>query len=341
MPHTVLVTGATGFIAKHIVLQLLNAGHSVIGSVRSLDREAELRDAIAPHLNDPAALDRLRVIALDLTRDDGWAEAMQGVDALMHTASPFPMVQPKDEDELIRPAVDGALRALRAAHVAGVHRVILTSSVAAVTNTDLPPDRTAFTEADWTDPDHPASTPYVKSKTLAEKAAWDFVVKEAPEIQLTTINPSLVLGPPLDGNYGTSIQVIERLLHATDPMLPEVGFSVVDVRDIAAMHVAALDRPDTAGNRYIGSEQFVWFVELAQMLKRAHPDRKVVTRKAPGFVIRLLALFDPSIRSILPSLGQRIELSADRAREELGIDFTSAEDAVHATAAWLVANRVV
>ena len=337
MTQTILVTGATGFIAKHIVLQLLNAGHSVVGSARSLDRAAELRAAVDPHLTDPAALDRLRVVALDLTRDDGWAEAMQGVDAVMHTASPFPMVQPDDEAEVIRPAVDGAVRALRAASAAGVGRVVLTSSVVAVTNTDLPAGRTAHTEDDWTDLDHPATNAYGRSKTLAERAAWEFVRDEAPGMALTVINPALVLGPPLDGTYGTSVGVVERLLHAKDPMLPRVGFSVVDVRDIAAMHVAALERPDTAGKRYIGAESFVWFHEVAAVLKQAHPERRIVTRIAPGLVIRALALFDPAIRSILPGLGKRSDISGQRAREELGIAFIPADETVRATAAWLIA----
>lgn len=341
MPRTVLVTGATGYIAKHIVLQLLDAGHTVVASARRLDRAAELRTALAPHLDDPASLDRLRIVALDLTRDDGWPQAMEGVDALMHTASPFPMVQPRDAEEVIRPAVDGTLRALGAARRAGVSRVVLTSSIAAIMGGDLPPGRNAFTEDDWTDTAHPVATPYVKSKTLAERAAWDFTRAEAPGIALTTINPGFVIGPPLDRNYGTSIQAIERLLQAKDPMLPRFGFCVVDVRDVAAMHVAALERPDTAGKRYIGAERFMWFQEMAAYLRTVFPDRRIVTRGAPDFVVRLLALFDPSIRTIVPTLGRRDEVSNARARADLGIAFRSAEEALHASAAWLIENRIV
>lgn len=338
MTKTVFVTGATGFIAKHIVLQLLDAGYEVVGSTRSASRETELRDALAPHLDDRAALDRFRVVALDLTQDEGWSEAMAGADALMHTASPFPMVQPKDENALIRPAVEGTRRALKAARDAGIDRVVLTSSVAAVSSSALPAGRAVYTEDDWTDIDHPTASAYIKSKTLAERAAWTFVEEEAPGLALTAINPSLVLGPPLDGNFGTSVQLIERLLSGKDPMLPKFGFNVVDVRDVAAMHVAALARPETAGRRYIGSDRFLSFIEIARVVKAAYPDRKIATREAPNVAMRLLALFDPSIRQILPSLGRRDEVSNERARAELGLSFRPAETSIRETADWLVAR---
>ncbi|MEL7116448.1 MAG: NAD-dependent epimerase/dehydratase family protein, partial [Pseudomonadota bacterium] len=196
MAQTVFVTGASGFIAKHIIVKLLIAGFDVIGSVRKIERESEVHAAVAPHVDGDIA-DRLRCVALDLGNDAGWDEALQGADVLMHTASPFPRTQPKNEEDIIRPAVDGTLRALRAAKAAGITRVILTSSSVAVTNTDLPADRRTYTEDDWTDINHPAATPYVKSKTLAEKAAWDYIRDEAPEVALTVINPVFVLGTPL------------------------------------------------------------------------------------------------------------------------------------------------
>ncbi len=342
MPQTVFVTGASGFIAKHIVVRLLNAGYKVVGSVRSLDRSGEVRDAVAPHLESGDDLDaRLRFVALDLGSDDGWEAALEGSDVLMHTASPFPLVQPKNEDEVIRPAVDGALRALKAAKAAGIGRVVITSSTVSITNCALPDGRTAYDERDWTDVSQPDLTPYAKSKTLAEKAAWDFVEQEAPEIALTVINPAFVLGPPLDANYGTSVKVVERILRAKDPMLPQIGFSTVDVRDVAEMHVRALERPETIGKRYAGVDRFLWFHEIAEVLKAAHPDRKIVTRKAPGFVVRVLALFDKAIRGILPDLGQRREVSNARAVADLGMEFIAVEEAVRASGAWLIENEVV
>jgi dihydroflavonol-4-reductase len=339
--QTVFVTGATGYIAKHLVLKLLNAGHSVVGSARSQSREAELQDAVRPHLNDPAALERLRVVALDLSKDDGWDLAMQGVDVLMHTASPFPLVQPKDENDLIRPAVDGALRAVKAAQKAGITRVIMTSSSAAVMNTTLPTGRTTHDESDWTDLNHPASVPYVKSKTLAERAVWDWAAKDAPEMQITMINPVFVQGAPLDNNFGTSVDVIKRFMGGKDPMVPKIGFPIVDVRDIAEMHIRAMDRPESIGKRFIGSDRFIWFQEMTQILKADHPDRKIPTRVAPNMMIKMLALFDPSLRSILPSLGKHESVSNDRSRAILGMDFHDIRDSIRATGAYLADNKLV
>lgn len=339
MQQTVLVTGATGFIAKHIALKLLNAGHFVRGSLRSLDRATEVIEALHLHMAGRRDLtERIDFAVLDLARDAGWGKAMDGVDVLMHTASPFPMTQPKDDNDLIRPAVDGTLRALRAAQAAGIKRVILTSSSAAVIGTDLSDGRDRYDEGDWTDPDRPGTTAYTKSKTLAERAAWEFVAHQAPDMQLTTINPVFVLGPPLDSHYGTSLQVIERCLRGQDPMLPQFAFPVVDVRDVAEAHLRALERPETAGHRIIVADKTLWFHEMAEVLKTDHPDRKITTRKAPNALVRVLGLFDPAIRSVLPTLGRFDIVSNARARDMLGLDFISAEDAVRAAGAWLVEN---
>lgn len=322
MTQTVLLTGASGYIAKHVVVALLNGGYKVCGSVRSLSRADEVREAVKPMLADSTNLDdRLTFVTLDLASDDGWDAALDGVDALMHTASPFPLEQPKNENELIRPAVDGTLRAMRAAQKAGVARVVLTSSVVAISPGRLPEGKIAHTEDDWTDIKDPIVSAYGKSKTLAEKAAWEFVTNRAPGIALTTINPSLVIGPPLDRNYGTSVSLLERILAAKDPMLPNICFGCVDVRDVAAMHVAALDKPDTAGQRFIANDRTMSFVEIAQTLKAGMPGRKIVTRQAPSFVIRLLARFDKSIKTVLPILDKRDAFSNARARDQLGIDF--------------------
>lgn len=335
MPNTVLVTGITGFIAKRLARDLLQDGHSVVGSLRSESRAEEVRASLRAHLDDPAALDRLRFVALDLTRDDGWTEAMAGVDVLMHTASPFPLVSPKSEEEIIRPAVDGTLRALRAAKGAGVGRIILTSSVVAIEATAK---SGPYTEDDWSDLDHPKATAYYKSKTLAERAAWDFVA-DNPEIRLTTINPALVLGAPLDARYGTSLALIERLLSGRDPMLPDIGFGIVDVADISAMHIAAMERPESAGQRFIGANGTMTLPRIAQHLAARHPDRRIATRIAPKPLLWVLSRIDPSIRGVLPGIGQAPSFDNSKARQALGINFTAPLQAIEAAADAVLARQ--
>ena len=338
--QTVLLTGASGYIAKHIAVQLLNAGYAVRASLRNLNRADEVRAAVLPHVTG-AVGERLTFVALDLELDAGWAEALSGVDVLMHTASPFPLSQPKNAQDLIRPAVQGALRALNAAKAAGVMRVVLTSSSAAVAGGPLPPGKTAFDESDWTDPNAPGTSAYTQSKTLAERAAWDFVRDIAPQMQLTTINPGLVIGQPLDKHFGSSVSVVERFLNAKDPMLPRFGLPAVDVRDVALAHVRALATPSSAGKRYITSDRFLWFTDMGQILKARFPTRKIVTRQAPDFVVRILALFDKAIASILPVLGKRNEVSGARAQAELGITFRDARESLVETAQFLIDNKLV
>ncbi len=333
----VLVTGASGFIARHIIVKLLNAGYRVRGTVRSPDREGAVTAAVRPRLKDTSSLDqRLTFAVADLSADSGWPPAMQGIEAVIHTASPFPLVQPKDEQAVIRPAVDGTLRVLRAAHAAGIVRVVMTSSSVAIAEAALPAGRTAHDEQDWTDANAATATPYTKSKTLAERAAWEFVRAEAPGMALTTINPGFVLGAPIGDDFGTSVQVIERLLRAKDPMLPDFGFPVVDVADVAEAHVRALTTPAAAGQRIITSDAFMWFTEMAELLKATWPERRIVTRRAPNALVRLLGLFDPAIRSIVPILGRRTELSNAKAQTLLGMRFTPAREAVLATAKYLI-----
>lgn len=326
---TVLVTGASGFIAKHIILQLLNQGYDVVGSLRSPKRGDEVIKAVTPHLNEATDLEkRLRFVTLDLSSDDGWADAMTGVDALLHTASPFPLNQPKNADDIIRPAVDGTLRALKSAHQAGITRVVLTSSVAAIAYGHQKNASREFDHTDWTPLDQGYISPYTRSKTMAEMAAWDFVKNAAPEMELTTVNPALVVGAPLDEHYGASQSLIERLLKASDPMLPKMAMGLVDVLDIAAMHVRALDHPASIGERLPGSAEVLRFKGMAEIVKQAYPDRKTVTREAPSFVIRLASMIDKSLQQVVPELGRDFQLSSRNSVEKLEMKLRPAKKAL-------------
>lgn len=326
----VLLTGVSGFIAKHIALKLLNAGYAVRGTLRRMDRADEVRAAVAPYLTEQAG--ELTFVQADLESDAGWAEALQGVTALVHTASPFPIAQPKDPAQVIRPAVEGTERVLKAAAAAGVTRVVLTSSAVAVLNEGKPD--TLQDEADWCDIHLPTTTPYAKSKTLAERAAWE--IAKARGLKLTTINPGLVFGPPLDGHYGSSLSLVERFLKGRDPMLPPMGLPVVDVRDVAEMHLRALQRPETEGRRYIASSGSMAFVDMGRTLKAAYPTRRIPTREAPKAIVRLLSVFDPTIKSILPKLGHLERVSNARAVKEMGMEFIAPKAALLAAADWLV-----
>lgn len=337
----ILVTGGSGFIAKHIVLQLLNEGFEVRASVRSMDRSAEIMAAMVLHAKNTDSLDtRLTFCELDLNSDAGWDDALQNCQALMHTASPFPMEQPEGEQVLIKPAVEGTLRALKAAQKAGVERIILTSSIVSIYNKRLAAGRNRYDETDWSETNSPMATAYSKSKTQAEKAAWNYV-REHPELKLTSICPSLVLGPPLDGKIGASLGVIARLMNGKDPMVPNLGMALVDVRDIAQMHVRALQRPESAGNRFIGSERFMWMRDIALVLKAEYPDRKIPLRVAPDWLMRIMGMFDKTIKGILPTLGREIPLDNSAAAEILGIEFIEARQAIRTSASSLIRENIV
>ncbi len=340
---TVLLTGASGYIGKHITLRLLSDGYHVRASVRTASKANEVRRAVAAHLASNFDLDSaLSFVTLDLESDAGWGEALTGVDVLMHSASPFPIASPKNEDDLIRPAVDGTLRALGAAHAAGVTRVILTSSVAAVYGTELASGKTEFDETSWSDVTHPVGRiAYTKSKTLAEKAAWDFVATTAPEISLTTVNPVLVAGAPLDEHFGSSVSVVERILNRKDPVLPDISFSIVDVKDVAAMHVRSITTPASVGQRLIASSGARTFMQIAQILKAAFPGRKFTTTRAPSALIRFLAIFDGEIRAVLPSLGKHIGINSSKAQKVFKMTFIPVETTLVETAKYLIDNGFV
>ena len=328
----VLVTGGSGFIATHCILQLLEAGYRVRTTVRALEREPEVRATLKAAGAQPG--ERLAFFAADLTANAGWAEAAAGCDFVLHVASPFPLNVPRHEDELIVPAREGALRVLRASRDAGVRRVVQTSSFAAI-GYGHPLMARAFNEHDWTQVDGPGLTAYAKSKTLAERAAWDFMAREAGPLELAVVNPVGVFGPVLGADFSTSIELVKRMLEGALPALPRITFGVVDVRDVADLHLKAMTAPDAAGERFLAlAGDFLTLRDIALILKRRLGDaaRRVPTRELPDWLLRLVALVDKSVGQVVPELGKPKNASSDKARRMLGWAPRSAEDALVATA---------
>jgi nucleoside-diphosphate-sugar epimerase len=337
---TVLVTGGSGFVGGYCILRLLAEGHAVRTTVRSLQREGEVRARLAA-AGAPADA-RLSFFGADLGSDAGWTEAVAGCDYVLHVASPFPSSVPKDENELVVPAREGALRVLRAARAAGVSRVVLTSSFAAI-GYGHPPRTAPFTEADWTNPDGEDVQPYVKSKTLAERAAWDFVA-EGGGPELAVVNPVGVFGPVLAADYATSILIVQRMLAGAIPGCPRLYFGAVDVRDVADLHVRAMTSPAAAGERFLAlAGDFVSAMDIARILRRrlGEAGRRVPRFQLPDWVVRLAALRDPAVRQILPELGKAKNATAEKARRVLGWHPRSSEEAIVATAESLVRLGIV
>jgi nucleoside-diphosphate-sugar epimerase len=329
---TVLVTGGSGFVASHCLLQLLAAGHQVRTTVRSLKREGEVRALLKQGGAEPG--DRLSFVAADLEQDAGWPQAVAGCAFVLHVASPFPAAAPRHEDELIVPARDGALRVLRAAREAGVRRVVLTSSFAAIGYGH--PSRVApFDETIWTDLESGAVSAYAKSKTLAERAAWDFIIREGGALELAVVNPVAVFGPVLGADYATSIQLVKRLLDGTVPGCPQLQFGVVDVRDVADLHLRAMSHPAAKGERFLAvAGDFLSVLDIARMLRRrlGGRARRVPVWPLPNWLVRLAALADPTVQQVLPELGKTKAARNDKARHLLGWTPRSNEEAIVATA---------
>ena len=321
----VLVTGGTGFLGAWCIVALLDSGYSVRTTVRDLARGREVRDAVAAGTGRDIG-NGLEVFAADLSHDEGWPGAVAGCDYVLHVASPFPAAQPKDPDELIVPAREGALRVLRASLDAGVKRIVLTSSVAAIRGGAR---SGTLTEDDWSDPDDTNLTPYARSKTAAERAAWELVRSEDATDRLAVVNPGAIIGPLLSDDPSYSLQGISRLLEGM-PGVPRLGFSWVDVRDVADLHVRAMTSPAAGGERFISVAQFLWMADVAAVLRERLGGRaaKVPTRNVPNFVVRGMALLDREARSVVSDLGKRVEYSAEKAKSRLGWSTRPVEDTI-------------
>jgi nucleoside-diphosphate-sugar epimerase len=314
----VLVTGGTGFIACHCILRLLADGHTVRTTMRSLAREGEVRAMLKAGGAEPGG--KLTFAAAELLKDDGWAEAAAGCEFVLHVASPLPVGVPKDENDLIVPAREGTVRVLKAARKAGVRRVVLTSSFAAVGYGHPRSDRT-FDERDWTDPTAENVSAYAKSKTLAEKAAWDFVAKEGAGLELSAVNPVAVFGPVLGPDYSASIEMLKMLVRGSIPGCPRLWFGVVDVRDVADLHVRSMTHPAAAGERFLCvAGDFLSVRDMALILKErlGEAARRAPTREFPDWLVRMASIVKPAGRAYLPELGKRKNATSAKAKTLLG-----------------------
>ncbi|MFZ4120109.1 MAG: SDR family oxidoreductase [Caulobacterales bacterium] len=313
----VLVTGGSGYIGGYCIRQLLDEGWEVRTTIRNLAREEQVRAALGGSALDPG---RLSFVAAELTSDAGWAEAMAGIGLVLHVASPIPPEQPKNDDELIVPAREGTLRALRFAKQSGVKRVVVTSSTASVTYGHSEPRPRVFDETYWTNPDHPDTNAYIRSKVIAERAAWDFMEKDGGGMEMATVNPGAVIGPVMGGDFSASIEIVKKLLEGSLPGLPRFGFPLVDVRDIADLHVRAMTQPAAVGQRFLGAGEFWWMADIARVLRDGlgAQARKVPKSELPNWVLRLASNFDPVVKSVAFELGKERSVSCEKAKRVLG-----------------------
>ncbi|MFI7151626.1 NAD-dependent epimerase/dehydratase family protein [Nonomuraea sp. NPDC050022] len=330
----ILVTGGSGHVGSHLVSRLLLDGHRVRATVRSPARETSLREAVAAAGADPG--DRLDICHADLSADDGWAAATAGCAYVHHVASPLPAGQPRDDDELIVPARDGALRVLRAARDAGVARVVMTSSFTAVGYSRKASDE--YDERDWTDPADD-NTAYTRSKTIAERAAWDFARTEADGLELAVINPTGIFGPLLGPHLSVSTMLVKTMLDGDMPVAPRVFFGVVDVRDVVDLHVRAMIHPAAAGQRFLaGSGEMISFLHAARILSDHLGElaAKVPKLELADEQVRAAARTNPELRAMVDQLGRIPVVHADKAREVLGWQPRAPETAIADTADSLI-----
>jgi nucleoside-diphosphate-sugar epimerase len=336
---TVLVTGGSGYLAGWCIVELLERGYRVRTTVRHPSREPDVRGAVGSRTD--ASHQHLTVHSADLISDEHWNQLTEGCDYVLHIASPLPASQPKDPDELIVPAREGTLRVLRAALDAGVDRVVLTSSVAAIRGGNEGLGR-KLDESIWTNLEAPGLTPYVRSKTIAERAAWELAEERGLRERVAAVNPGVIIGPLLSEDRSTSLQTIERLLNGM-PAMPRLGFNFVDTRDVVDLQIRAMTAEAAGGERFIAVTEFLWMAEVAEILReRLGPAAsKVPTRVAPDLLVRAMALFDGGIRSFRSSLGKRTDYDTAKARERLGWLPGPIEDTIAAAAESLVEHGVV
>jgi len=318
----VLVTGATGYIGLHCIHQLLNQGYAVNGSVRSPERKSEIIDAL---INHDTSVDNLNLFTFNLTEDEGWDEGMEDCDYLLHVASPIAL-ENHNEDFFVKPAVEGVKRALKFAKKHNIKKVVLTSSVAAIF--DSIEEKTYYDESDWSDPNNPTISHYAKSKTLAEKAAWEFIEKENNPFELAVINPALVIGPTLSGDLGESNKAIQMVVTGKMPVAVPLQFGYVDVRDVAAAHILAMQNPKSNGERFALAEKDLWYKDVAKVLRK-NGFKKAPMFSVPLWMAKIMANFIKELKLTLPYLGRlRSVEKTSKAKDILGWKPRPAEESI-------------
>jgi dihydroflavonol-4-reductase len=326
--ETVLVTGGTGFIGLHCLQQLLDKGYNVRTTIRSESRKQEVMDAMKKHSSN---CENLEFFIADLLNDDGWKEAVEGSKYVLHVASPFFLGEPENEDVFIKPAVEGTLRVLKACADADVQKVVLTSSFAAV-GYGHPREKEVYTEEDWSSVDGEIS-PYAKSKTLAEKAAWEFVenLEESKKFELTVINPVAVTGPMLTSDIGSSNDFLLKLISGSMPACPKIHMGYIDVRDVAKAHIFSMTEEKTDGERIILSENEMFFAEVGKTLNEAG-FKKSPTKEMPNFLVKIMSLFVGELKTLLSALNRKGDIDKTKAKSFFNWDYISTEQSVTETA---------
>lgn len=336
----VLLTGVTGFLGSHTAIQLLEKGYQVIGTLRSMKRADEIRTVIAKHTSNSQ---HLSFVEAELSDETIWQKLTKSVDYVQHIASPFPRELPKNDDELIIPAKQGVLHILKASSKNGVKRVVLTSSSSAILYGREKHDRNGtFDETTWTDVTNLAdTTPYFRSKTIAEKAARDFIARDTSGMELATVLPGAILGPVLEEDFGTSANIVIKALNGTMPAIPKIGFDMVDVRSVAELLILAMEKPEAANQRYAGSAGFMTFKEVIEILRTGFPNRKFPSLVLPDFAVRLFSNFDKTLQPILIDLSVERKLNSEKAIKQLGWQPISNKKAVLACARSVIELGIV
>ena len=340
--ETVLVTGGTGFVGVHCILQLLQKGYNVKTTLRSLKRKDEVIEMLKT--GGITSFDNLAFIETDLTKDDNWDEAVKDCDYVLHVASPIFLSLPKDENEMIRPAVDGALRVLKAARNAGVKRVVMTSNFGAVGYSHKNPND-EITEKDWTDPNEKGLSSYNKSKVMAERAAWDFIKNEGGELELSVINPVGIFGPSLGPDISSGFELLRNLLNGSMKAIPNLTMNIIDVRDVADLHIRAMINPEAKGQRFLAlAGGKISMPEIALLIKKEMPEvaHSISTKRLPDWLVSLTGLFSPQAKNIASMLRANRNTSNAKAREVLGWKpLSNNEEAIMASIESMIKYKVI